>query len=492
MSFEPVIGLEVHVQLATDTKIFCACRARWKDGKSVGNAEPNINTCPICVGHPGTLPVLNQKAVEYILRAGLALECSIRDRSVFARKNYFYPDLPKGYQISQFDLPVCENGTLKILGSDGKAKSIRIKRIHLEEDAGKNVHFAGYSLVNLNRAGVPLAEIVSEPDLSTPEEAGQYLRLLHAVVTYLGICDGNLQEGNFRCDANVSVRPSGTEKLGTRVEIKNINSFKFIEKAIAYEIARQTEVIKAGGRVVQETRLFDSARGVTQSMRSKEEAEDYRYFPDPDLLPISLGADWIESVRKALPELPSGKQERYQREWGLPPLDAQVLTSSRPLATLFEKVVDLLKTGGLDPKKAAKPAANWLAGEVTRLLGEHNLEPEQCPVPAAELAELVRMTLAQELSSTGAKQALASAWKTGKTIRQIVESEGLKQVSDRSALGPAIDAVLAAHPAQVAELQAGKEKVMGYLVGQVMKATQGKANPSLVQEEIRKRLGSAN
>ena len=363
--FETVIGLEVHCQLSTESKIFCSCRARLSDEKSVGEIEANLNICPVCAGHPGTLPVLNRKVVEFAVMAGLATNCQINPINIFARKNYFYPDLPKGYQISQYEQPICENGWLTIETLLGPRK-IRIRRIHMEEDAGKNVHRVGYSLVNLNRAGMPLIEIVSEPDLRLPEEAGAYLRLLHTLVTYLGICDGNMQEGNFRCDANVSVRPRGSQVLGTRAEVKNINSFRFVEKAIEVESARQIEVIRSGGKVIQETRTYDADQDMTFSMRSKEEAHDYRYFPDPDLIPVILEPSWIEKMKNALPELPEQKKNRFIQELGLSNYDAALVTGSKSTVSFFEEVMTLLEKRGYQQKALAKSAVHWITGEVAR------------------------------------------------------------------------------------------------------------------------------
>jgi len=486
LEWETVIGLEVHAQLSTQSKIFCRCRARLETGHSVANEVANANTCPVCTGHPGTLPVLNEQVVAFAIKAGLALGCEIRKKSIFARKNYFYPDLPKGYQISQYDQPLCENGTLQIELASGEKKKINVQRIHLEEDAGKNVHMSGYSLVNLNRAGMPLVEIVSFPDMRTPEEAGAYLRALHAIVTYLDICDGNMQEGNFRCDANVSIRPMGSSTLGTRTEIKNVNSFRFVEKAIEYEVNRQIGVVQGGGKVIQETRLYDSAKNVTLSMRSKEDAHDYRYFPEPDLLPVSVDKAWIEKIKKTLPELPHEKRQRYISEYGLPALDALTLTASKPLAVFFEQSLATVK----NPKLAAKTTANLITGEVTRLLHEENIEMSQSRLKPAHVADLVELLTQKVVSSTGAKQALLQAWKTGDSIQKIVEKEGLKQVSDLGALEPVLDEIIARHPAQVAEFKAGKEKVIGFLVGQAMKATGGKANPSLLQDLILKKIKS--
>lgn len=479
IEFEPVIGLEVHVQLATDSKIFCSCRARPPQGVSVADVLPNSNTCEVCTAQPGSLPVLNQKVVEYAIKAGLATHSTINLNNRFARKNYFYPDLPKGYQISQYERPICEHGHLDIVTSSG-SKRIPIQRIHMEEDAGKSVHETGYSVVNLNRAGVPLCEIVSGPDMRSAEEAGAYLRALYAVVTHIGICDGNLQEGNFRCDANVSIRPKGSETLGTRTEIKNVNSFKFVEKAIEHEIARQTQVVLQGGKIVQETRLYDSDKNITVSMRSKEEAHDYRYFPDPDLIPLHLDPVWVEKLRSQLPELPEAKRARYVSELGLSEYDAGVITASRSLAQFYEKAID--------SKELAKPIANLLTGEVSRRLNEENIEIGQSKVKPEHLADTAKLLLEKTISSTGAKQILQSVWKTGDSVATIVEREGLKQVNDTSALDPVIEEVLAANPAQVAEFKAGKEKVMGFFVGQIMKKTGGKANPGLLQDLIKKKL----
>jgi aspartyl-tRNA(Asn)/glutamyl-tRNA(Gln) amidotransferase subunit B len=487
--FEAVIGLEVHCQLATDSKIFCSCPARLSDGKSVADIAPNLNTCPVCTAQPGALPVLNRKVVEYAVKAGLATNCSIRLKNFFARKNYFYPDLPKGYQISQYEHPICENGYLNIETSRG-AKKVTIQRIHMEEDAGKSVHSSGYSVVNLNRAGVPLVEIVTAPDMKTSEEAGAYLRALYAVVTFLGICDGNMQEGNFRCDANVSVMPKGSKTLGTRAEIKNVNSFRFVEKAIDYEIARQIDIIQGGGKVIQETRLYDSQKNATFSMRSKEEAQDYRYFPDPDLIPLNLDQAWVDQIQSGLPELPEQKRGRYMAEFGLSAYDAGAVTTSSSLAGFFEKTIQALGAIGIDSKAGAKPAANLIAGEITRLINEESVEIERSKITPAHLADVIKLLQASEVSSTGAKQVIGAVWKSGEKVAAIVDREGLRQVSDLSSLEPAVDKILAANPSQVADFKAGKEKIIGFLVGQIMKETGGKANPGLIQEMIRKKLSS--
>ena len=485
--FEAVIGLEVHCQLSTNTKLFCGCAVRLDHGSSVADTAVNSNTCPVCAGHPGTLPVLNRKVVDYAIRAGLATNCTINQKNVFARKNYFYPDLPKGYQISQYDLPICEFGHLDIPTKDG-VKRVSITRIHMEEDAGKNVHMSGFSLVNLNRACVPLIEIVSGPDMKTSDEAGAYLRALHSVVTYMGICDGNMQEGNFRCDANVSVMPKGSTQFGTRAEIKNVNSFRFVEKAIDYEIARQIEVIKAGGKIVQETRTYDADKGITISMRSKEEAHDYRYFPEPDLVPLHVDSAWIEKVRASLPELPNQKRLRFVAELGLSDYDAGVLTASQALAHFFEESVKLLATSGIDVKAAGKPAANYITGEVARLMNEENLEIDQTKLKPKHIADVVRLTSTNEVSSTGAKQIIATAWVSGEDANALVDKLNLRQVSDLSALEPAVDKVIAANPKQADDVRAGKEKLIGFFVGQIMKETGGKANPALLQELVKKKL----
>jgi aspartyl-tRNA(Asn)/glutamyl-tRNA(Gln) amidotransferase subunit B len=484
--FEAVIGLEVHVQLATDSKIFSTARARPGAGNSVADEAVNKNTTPVCAGHPGTLPVLNGKSVEYAVRAGLATSCKINLKSIFARKHYFYPDSPKGYQISQYDLPLCEKGHLDIeLGDEGEiTKRIGITRIHMEEDAGKSVHLHGYSLVNLNRAGVPLIEVVSEPEMRTPAEAGAYLRKLYAIVTAIGVCDGNLQEGNFRCDANVSIRPAGVNGFGTRAEIKNVNSFRFVEKAIEYEIERQRQVILSGGTLVQETRLYDSQKNRTFPMRTKEEAEDYRYFPDPDLPPLVLKPETIEAIRSALPELPDQRRERYIRDFGLRRYDAILLTSDSHWGSLFEKSVAL---GG---REVAKHIANLMIGEGMRLHSEAQSDPDRMNAgfePAC-FSDLARAVAGQTLSVTAAKQVLAIAFREGGDVASIIDREGLRQVSDLSALEPVIDEIISKNPKQVEEYRSGKEKVLGFFVGQAMKATQGKANPAMLQDLVIRKL----
>ncbi len=491
--WEVVLGLEIHAQLATQTKIFCGCPARAPEGVSVADLGPNANTCPVCSGQPGALPVLSRQVVEFAMRAGLALNCEIRKHNVFSRKNYFYPDLPKGYQISQFDLPICEKGHIDIeYKVDGKetTKRIGITRIHMEEDAGKNLHMDEFSLVNLNRACVPLIEIVSEPDMRSAEEAGAYMRAIHAIVTAIGVCDGNMQEGNFRCDANVSVMRKGSAKFGTRAEIKNVNSFRFVEKAIEYEVERQIALIQSGGKVVQETRLWDSAKGQTFSMRSKEEAHDYRYFPEPDLIPVKIDSAWLEKVRSEMPELPSQKKARYVSEFGLSAYDAGVLTSSASVSSFFQSSMDTVVKAGFSPAQAAKPVVNLLSSEILRLVNEMQVELESAKIRPEHLGHATIAQLKNEISATNAKAALTEAWNTGDSIDSIIEAKGLKQVSDTGALEKAVEAVIAANPGQAAEFRAGKDKLLGFFVGQAMKATGGKANPAMLQEIVKKKLST--
>jgi len=478
MKYQVVIGLEVHTQLTTNTKIFCGCSTRF-------GAEPNSQTCPVCLGFPGALPVLNRQVVEYAIRAGLATNCSITKRNVFARKNYFYPDLPKGYQISQFDLPICQHGHLDI-DVEGERKRIGITRIHMEEDAGKLVHtdipgVGDDSCVDLNRACTPLLEIVSEPDMRSADEAIAYLKKLHQIVMYLGICDGNLEEGSFRCDANVSLMPAGSNVFGTRAELKNINSFKFIKQAIEYEMERQAEILDDGGKVIQETRLFDPGTGTTRSMRGKEEAHDYRYFPDPDLVPVVITDEWIEEVRSQLPELPEAKRLRFISELGLPEYDAEVLVASRELARYYEETVALFPQ--------AKAVSNWVMGEVTRALNDdNNRSIAQCPVTPALLADLLKLMEQGTISGKIAKTVFDEMYKTGKPAAAIVEEKGLVQVSDTGAIEAMVDEVLEKNPGQVSEFRGGKETLLGFFVGQVMRASKGKANPAVVNELLLKKL----
>ncbi len=474
MEFESVIGLEVHAQLKTNTKIFCSCSTEF-------GAPPNTHVCPVCLGMPGVLPVLNRKVVDYALRMALATHCKIQRESRFARKNYFYPDLPKGYQISQYELPIARNGRLDISVADG-TRRIGINRIHMEEDAGKLVHDPDrpVSRVDLNRTGVPLMEIVSEPDIRTAEEAGAYLRQLRAIIRYLGIGDGNMEEGSFRCDANISIMPKGSTVFGIRAELKNLNSFKHVEKAIQYEIQRQKEVILDGGQVAQETRLWNPDRNLTTSMRSKEEAHDYRYFPDPDLLPLVIDDDWIDAVRAVLPELPAEKRSRFQTEYGLPAMDADVLTANRELADFFEDCVRIFPQ--------PKAVSNWVMGPLLGLLNARNLGIEASPVSAEHLADLLTLVDEGTISGKIAKTVFDKMADTGKPPKKIVEEKGLVQVSDAGALEAEVDAVLAANPDEVAAYKGGKKKLMGFFVGQVMKATRGKANPRLVNEILGKKL----
>jgi aspartyl-tRNA(Asn)/glutamyl-tRNA(Gln) amidotransferase subunit B len=480
MNYETVIGLEVHAHLLTESKIFCGCPTRF------GN-EPNYNTCPVCMGFPGVLPVLNQKVVEFAIRAGLATRCKIARTSRWARKNYFYPDLPKGYQISQYELPVCEGGFLEIESGGGR-KKIRLTRIHMEEDAGKNIHDVrgDYSLVDLNRAGVPLLEIVSEPDLRSAEEATAYLKKLRAILQYLEVCDGNMEEGSFRCDANISVRLAGASELGTKVEIKNLNSFKAVEKALASEIERQIDTLSEGGGLVQETRLWDADRQVTRSMRSKEFAHDYRYFPDPDLLPLEIDEKWIAEIRAALPELPHARERRFIAEYGLPPYDAELLTSRKDVADYFEAAVKIHSN--------PKAISNWVMGDLFRVIKEKKLDEALSiaawPVSAEHLAAMVKMIDEGKISGKIAKGLFTEMLATGASPESIVREKGLEQVSDAGSIESAIDRILAGNSKLVSDYRAGNEKVFGFFVGQVMKATQGKASPQIVNEILRKKLQS--
>ena len=476
MVYEPVIGLEVHAQLRTKTKIFCGCSTSF-------GAPPNTHTCPVCLGMPGVLPVLNKKVVEYTLRMALATDCNISQNSRFARKNYFYPDLPKGYQISQYEQPIAQNGYIDI-EIDGEKKRIGITRIHMEEDAGKLSHDPDrpLSMVDFNRTGVPLIEIVSEPDIGSPEEAGEYLRQLRAIVRYLGICDGNMEEGSFRCDANVSIKPRGSDTLGTRTELKNLNSFKHVEKALAFEIDRQKDILADGGRVVQETRLWDPDKNRTTSMRSKEEAPDYRYFPDPDLLPLVIDDEWIEAVKKTLPELPDKKRERFVDEYQLPAYDAEVLTSSRELADYFEQC---LKTFP-DPKQVS----NWIMGSLLGLLNTQGKSIAESPILAQDLAQLLKLIADGVISGKIAKTVFDEMAQSKRPPKEIVAEKGLVQVTDETAIETVVLEVLARSAKEVEAYKSGKTKLMGYFVGQVMQATKGKANPKIVNQLLKAKLGS--
>jgi len=476
-AWEVVIGLEIHAQLATSSKIFSGASTAY-------GAEPNTQACLVDLGYPGVLPVLNKEVVRMATMFGLAVNGTVAPRSVFARKNYFYPDLPKGYQISQFELPIVEFGELFITDADGNEKRIGITRAHLEEDAGKSVHegLGKSSGIDLNRAGTPLLEIVSEPDLRSAKQAVAYMRKIHTIVRYLGICDGNMQEGSFRCDANVSVRPRGQEELGTRAELKNLNSFRFIERAINIEVERQIEVIEDGGAVVQETRLYDSVKDETRSMRSKEEANDYRYFPDPDLLPVEIDAAYIEAVRKTLPELPAAKQQRFIDEHGIRDDDAAILTASRALADFFEEVV--ASTQG-----KAQGVANFIIGDLAGALNRDGLDIERSPVSTTALAGLLDRIKDNTISGKIAKEVFEAMWAGEGTADEIIEAKGLRQITDSSAIEAIVDKVIAANPGQVAEYKAGKDKLIGFFVGQVMKETGGKANPGQVNQILKKKLG---
>ena len=476
--WEPVIGLEVHAQLKTNTKIFCGCANEF-------GAEPNTRTCPICLGHPGTLPVLNRRAVELAVKLALATGCRINPHSVFARKNYFYADLPKGYQISQFDKPLAEEGFVTV-GHGKDAKKVGLVRIHIEEDAGKLLHEgqvyteAGSSAVDFNRSGVPLCEIVGKPEIRSPEEAGDYLRALHAIVVYTDVCDGNMEEGSFRCDANVSVHKPGTP-FGTRVELKNMNSFRNVEKAIAFEIERQIELIEDGGKVVQETRTWNADKSATYSMRSKEEAHDYRYFPEPDLIPLDVSPEWIAKVKAQLPELAGAKAERYEKDLGLSAYDAGVLTAEPAKARYFESVL----AKGADPKKAA----NWIAVELFARLNKAGQEIADTKVSPSALAELLGLIAKDAINGPQAKEVFAELFEKGGSAAEIVKARGFTQISDEGELKKIIGEVIAKNPAQMEKYKGGDQRVLGFFVGEVKKATGGKANMKLVNELLRSALG---
>ncbi|CAH2779307.1 MAG: Aspartyl-tRNA(Asn) amidotransferase subunit B (EC @ Glutamyl-tRNA(Gln) amidotransferase subunit B (EC [uncultured Paraburkholderia sp.] len=487
--WEVVIGLETHAQLSTQSKIFSGAPTQF-------GAAPNTQACPVDLALPGTLPVMNRGAVERAIQFGLAIGATVAPRSIFARKNYFYPDLPKGYQISQYEIPVVQGGQVTIqvpanekAGTAAYSKVVNLTRAHLEEDAGKSLHedFAGMTGIDLNRAGTPLLEIVTEPEMRSAAEAVAYAKTLHTLVTWLGICDGNMQEGSFRCDANVSVRPLGQAEFGTRAEIKNLNSFRFLEEAIRYEVRRQIELIEDGGTVVQETRLYDPDRRETRSMRSKEDAHDYRYFPDPDLMPLVIDAAWVERVKREMPELPEAIQQRFVSQYGLTPYDANVLTSSKATAAYFEAVVEKLGAA------SAKVAANWVMGEVSSQLNREGLEIAECPVSSAQLALLLQRIADGTISNKIAKEIFLAIWEEKATddaaADRIIEAKGLKQISDTGALEAIIDEVLAANQKLVEEFRAGKEKAFNALIGQAMKATKGKANPAQVNELLKKKLG---
>lgn len=480
MKYEAVIGLEVHTELQTKTKIFCSCRTSF-------GADPNTNVCPVCLGLPGVLPVLNKKVLEYAVRAGLALNCEISRFSKFDRKNYYYPDLPKNFQTSQFDLPICEHGYLDV-EVEGEKRRIRITRAHMEEDAGKLVHHgtsitdSDYSLVDYNRTGTPLLEIVSEPDMRSAKEAVAYMEKMRAILQYVGISDCRMEEGSLRCDANVSVRPVGQKELGTKTEIKNINSFKGVERAIEYEAMRQAELLEDGGKVVQETRTWDEKEGVTKSMRTKEEANDYRYFPEPDLVPFTVSDEYIENIRKSLPELPDARKERYMKEFGLSSEDAVFMTNDKATADYFEAAVD----AGANPKACV----NWLMGEFASQLSTDGIEIAKAPVSAENLAALLKLISKGTISGKIAKKVFATMWKEGGNPEEIVKAQGLVQISDTAELSKLVDEVVGKNPKAVEDFKAGKKKAVGALVGQIMKATKGKANPRVINELLNKKLQS--
>ncbi len=472
MNYEAVIGLEIHAQLLTETKIFCGCSTRF-------GSEPNTQTCPVCIGMPGVLPVLNRRVVEFAIKTGLAMNCRISSYSRFARKNYFYPDLPKGYQISQYELPICEKGYIDIT-VDGTTRRVGITRIHMEEDAGKNIHEKDCSLVDLNRAGVPLLEIVTEPDIRSPQEASAFMKKLRAILRYLRVCDGNMEQGSLRCDANVSIRPEGSDELGTKTEIKNINSFRFVEKALDYEIKRQIRVIRDGGEIVQETRLWNSETGKTESMRSKEEAHDYRYFPEPDLVPLEIKREMVEEIKAALPELPDEKKARFVRDYKLPEYDAEILTEERSIAEWFEEAVRL----GARPKEVS----NWMLTEIMRYLNETGKEIEEIDLRPPQLVELLELIKGGTISRNIAKTVLPEMISTGRSAEEIVREKGLVQISDTSELEALVDEILSKNQKEAQRYREGETKLLGFFVGQVMKATKGKANPKIVNEILRKKL----
>jgi aspartyl-tRNA(Asn)/glutamyl-tRNA(Gln) amidotransferase subunit B len=477
MNYEVVIGLEVHAQLSTRSKIFCGCSTTF-------GAPPNTQTCPVCLGMPGVLPVLNRRAVEFAIKTALACHGAVAPRCRFARKNYFYPDMPKNYQISQYEQPLVVGGSIEIPTPEGM-KQVRLVRIHLEEDVGKSIHGEHLddpraSYVDFNRSGVPLMEIVSQPDLSSPDEAKLYLQRLRTILQYLEVCDGNMEEGSFRCDANVSLRPTGAREYGTKVEIKNLNSFRNVQRALEYEVSRQTKALDAGEKVVQETRLYDTNRGVTRSMRSKEFAHDYRYFPEPDLVPLVTTREWVEAIRRTLPELPDARMQRFVAEYAIPAYDAGVLTSSKALADFYEACLTRY------PKP--KVVSNWMMGELLRALNRDGIEVEQSRITPENLAELLALVDGGTISGTMAKNVFETMYETGKAAVDIVQEQGLRQISDENALATAIEQVLADNPKEVGEFRAGRDKLLSFFMGQVMKATQGKANPQAVNKLLREKL----
>ncbi|MGB9802223.1 Asp-tRNA(Asn)/Glu-tRNA(Gln) amidotransferase subunit GatB [Desulfofundulus sp.] len=480
VEYETIIGLEVHVELKTKSKIFCPSTTEF-------GGDPNTHVCPVCLGLPGVLPVLNKKVLEYAIRAALALNCEIAEYSKFDRKNYYYPDLPKNYQISQYDLPLARNGYLNI-EVDGQTRRIGITRIHMEEDAGKLIHqgtiaTSPYSLVDYNRTGVPLIEIVSEPDMRSPEEARAYLEKLKAIIQYTGVSDCKMEEGSLRCDANVSVRPRGSREFGTKTEIKNMNSFKALQRALTYEIERQIAVLREGGRIIQETRTWDETRGVTLPMRSKEEAHDYRYFPEPDLVPLVIDRQWVEEIRATLPELPDERRNRYIKRYDLPAYDATVLTTTKEMADYFEECVALYPN--------AKAVSNWMMGDLSRLLNAHNMDITRCKVSPRQLTDMLKLMDKGTISGKIAKTVFEEMFATGKDPEQIVQEKGLVQITDEGAIAAVVEEVLANNARVVEDYLKGKERAFGFLVGQVMKATRGKANPELVNRLLRERLHSS-
>jgi aspartyl-tRNA(Asn)/glutamyl-tRNA(Gln) amidotransferase subunit B len=478
MKYEPIIGLEVHAQLLTDSKIFCRCG-------TVFGAPQNSQVCPVCLGLPGVLPVLNRQAVDFAVKMGLATNCRIAEHAVFARKNYFYPDLPKGYQISQYEEPLCENGWVEIELEDGALKRIGLTRIHLEEDAGKSVHAEEYvseneTLIDVNRCGTPLIEIVSEPDIRSPREAYLYLTRIRQLMRYLGICDGNMEEGSLRCDANISIRPGGEQKFGVKTELKNMNSFRNVEKALEFEIDRQIQILESGGRVVQQTLLWDANNAKVAPMRSKEQAHDYRYFPEPDLAPLRLDENWREQIRRTLPELPMARRQRFVEHYGLPKYDAEVLTDEKAIADYFEATAELVQD--------KKLVSNWVMGEVLRVLKERKIAITQFAIRPAAFAELLDLIANGAISAKTAKEVFEEMLAGNKSAQTIVAEKSLLQVSDAGILEKAVDEMIATHPKEVERYRNGEEKVFGFLVGQLMKAMRGKANPKVANEILKKKL----
>lgn len=472
--YEAVIGLEVHTQLLTKSKAFCSCSTKF-------GLPPNSNVCPVCLGMPGTLPVLNKKVVEFAIKLGLATHCKINPYSIFARKNYFYPDLPKGYQISQYEEPICYDGYVEIELKNGEKKKIRLRRIHMEEDAGKSIHDQDIdTLIDINRCGVPLLEIVTEPDIRTPQEAALYLTKIRQLVQYLDICDGNMEEGSLRCDANISVRLKGETKLGTKTEVKNMNSIKNVEKALEYEINRQIQILESGGTIVQETLLWDASAGLVRPMRSKEEAHDYRYFPEPDLVPVIVSEEWIEEIKKSLPELPEEKRDRFIKQYGLPKYDAEVLTSSKELAEYYERCAKFTDD--------YKSASNWIMVEVLKILNDKQIDITDFKVKPEFLANIINMVNDGKINQTTAKKVLEEISETGEDPKSLIERKGLAQISDEKFIEDAVLKVLESNRENVERYFAGKDKLFGYFVGEVMKLTKGKANPKIVNEILRKKL----